>query len=255
MICTKRTLLSVLIFSNAFFSHASLAYNIGSYPTLSTILINSSHEHANQVQTAIEKGKFIALATGNELKSLSQLNFPEPYFSRDEAVNLSSSIFVDGIKGVVREFACAEYRYRNTLPEANNCNGFVQDDDIKEKMPFVDGQFVTNDIMYTVRSNKHGFSLDFSLVNSSSHSLSNIFGSVSQMGTFFGRFFDRRNLVLSVRVDAYKYEGKGIRATMPRNNTPLIYMIVIPGSLSLSKQGSQTNAANYAAHNSYLLIK
>ncbi|MCG9781069.1 hypothetical protein L1D52_01665 [Vibrio brasiliensis] len=255
MICTKRLLRFGLILSSVFFSHTLLAFNNGSYPSLSTILINSSHKDASKIQAAIENGRFTPLLTGDELNSLGQIYFPEPYFSRHEAINLSSSIFVNGIKGVVREFACAEYRYRNSLPEATMCNGFVQDNDTKEKMPFVDGQFMFNDITYTINSNEHGFSLDFSLINSNSYSLSNTFGAVNQMGAFFGRFFDRRNLVLSVRMNAYKYEGKGVRAPMPRNETPLIYMIVIPSSLNIAKQGSQNHAADYATSNSYLLIK
>ncbi|MBH9742250.1 hypothetical protein [Vibrio navarrensis] len=242
------------LFCGCFFfylTNNAQAYNYGSYPTLSNIIYNHKNESSYRIGNAIEKGQSIPIVFNDEFKSLSMINFSRKYFTTYESEILSSKTFVENMKKVIGEFACAEFRYRRGLPESNSCNGYVRSDVKLEKMPFVDGQYVSKSIESNIDIHKYG--IQMFLDSSDGTPLNNLFGSIKQMGTFFGNAFERNNLVLSISMNVYRLDSSGYRSNVI-NEKPIIYMVIIPGSMEISEQENQSKAAEYVIENSKLLV-
>ncbi|KGY10978.1 hypothetical protein NM22_17935 [Vibrio tubiashii] len=203
---------------------------------------------------SIEHRHHIPLKNSSEFKSLSEVYFPNIYFNAYESDKLADYTFIKGIQQVVKEFACAEYRYRKRLAEGTLCNGYVRDTNSREKMPFIDGQYKVNQIESNIDDTKHGYSMQFFLPSGDSVSVDSLHGSVHQLGTFFGTNFKRDSLVLSVRLFVYRLDESSQRSNTPINNNPLIYKVVIPDSLSISERASESLAADFTANNAVLLV-
>ncbi|EGQ7999751.1 hypothetical protein RA812_004230 [Vibrio vulnificus] len=249
----KAWFLGMVLFTTQPASQA-FAYEQGSYPSLSNIVYNRSHAYTSAVEEAIEQGHSIPLTFSSAFKSLATVYFSEPFFNAYEAEKMASHSFINNMQGIVKEFACAEFRYRNGLPESNGCNGYIRNKENVEKMPFVDGQYTRHHIEKNIDNYKTKHSIQMYLASSNSIPLNTLFSSVKQMGTFFGSAFDRRDLILSVRMYAYKIDNDGVRYNEPINEKPLVYMIVIPSSVKIASQPNQTQAAKFAIDNAKLLV-
>lgn len=251
---TRKICFLGVILSTAHPASLALAYEHGSYPSLSNIVYNHSHAYTSAVEEAVEHGHAIPLTFNSAFKSLATVNFPEPFFNTYDAEKMASHSFINNMQAIVKEFACAEFRYRNGLPESNGCNGYVKNKDNVEKMPFVDGQYARHQIEKNIDNYKAKHSIQMYLASSNSVPLNTLFSSVKQMGTFFGNAFDRRDSVLSVRMYAYKLDSEGTRSNKPINEKPLVYMVVIPSSVKLANHPNQTQAAKFAVDNARLLV-
>lgn len=230
------------------------ANEIGTYPKLSNIIIRSNHEYAKHIESAIENADYIQLENSAKFRSLAQNNFPLDFFSNYEAEKLADDAFITAVRKIVRQFTCAEFRYRKNLPEKTACNGYVSNNQNKEKMPFVDGQFKDNRLQAFVDDKIAGYSFELFLESSNSVPLSELFSSVKQIGTFFGQVFDSNELILAVRMSAYRLNEDGYRAQSPINENALIYLIVIPSSKEIAKKKNAHLAGKFAVNKARMLI-
>lgn len=157
------------------------------------------------------------------------------------------------MSNLVSEFACAEYRFRNSLPEADRCDGLPIDRLKKEHMPFVSGQYVSNRLETHLDDTKHGVSFSIYLKSTDEVPLRSAFGSVHELGSFFGRFADRRSLVLSVYLDAYWWNAHSQR-TAKINNRSEVFFLILPRAVEIARKKTQKEAARFAVDNTRILL-
>ena len=238
-------------------SHAA-EYQQGSYPRFAQAQLfttgESVSEKPNVVLNAIENGDAIDLRYDGVFKSAKQLIFPQQEFGSSYNIDrLASAGFIDTLSDVVSNFACAEYRFRKHLPEKKSCNAYVTDRDIVEHMPFVSGQYTKSRIEANVDDKKNRISFYAFLPSTEEYSLDSAFGSVHELGTFFGRFADRNSLILSVHLQTYWLDSNDLRKEKI-NAKPSVYFIVLPKAVDIAKQSDEKAAAKYALANAKLLI-
>lgn len=234
------------------------SYQPGNYPRFSYATISPSGERVsdgkNLILRAIENNHTIPLKYDAQFKSTSHYIFPDGlYGGRYNSERASSKTFVDVISKAISEFSCAEYRFRHRLAETPQCNGYVLDEQKKEHMPFVSGQFTRNRIESNLDNPRNNFSYQAYLKSSQEKELESAFGSVHELGTFFGRMARSNSLVLSIDVNIYRLDANANRSE-PINTRPITYFIILPSAVEISRQKSQRAAANFAISNARLLI-
>ncbi|MEF1200420.1 hypothetical protein QTO12_07680 [Vibrio owensii] len=247
----------ILLAASILFTIDSHAYVSGNYPRLATMrigepqqLVSSSN---NMISYAIENGKSVSLEY-NQIKSMTPYIFRKEYFDSYIGKKLNNPTFVKGLQAIVNEFACAEYRFRHRMPQSDSCSGYVGDKYNKEKMPFVDGQFKSFRLEQHIDNKRDGISYQFYLPSASEKTLDSIWGAVHELGSFFGRTFERRQLVLSVYMQAYPLNENGFRDRTPFYDKPITFFIVLPSATEISRQNNQTRAGHFAADKAQLLI-
>ncbi|MFC1234441.1 hypothetical protein [Vibrio sp. F74] len=234
------------------------SYQQGNYPRFSNAKLFTTGEtvsgRPNVVLSAIENGTSIDLGSTGRLSGVKQYLFPSKNFGSNYTVDkLASTSFTRSISNVVGEFACAEYRFRNRLPESDGCNGYVHDDGKKEGMPFVSGQFQSNPLETHIDDQVNGISFTTYLKSVNDVPLNSAFGSVHEMGEFFGKFANKKSIILSVNLEAYWWSTDKQR-TNRINIEPEVYFIVLPKSVDIANQRDQNSAAKFAIENSKILI-
>ncbi|WP_047046311.1 hypothetical protein [Vibrio mexicanus] len=241
-----------------FLSFSASAYQSGNYPKFATAKLFSSGEAVNAkrnvVAYAIENGNAIDLKFNSQFIGARRFLFPENNFGSSYNIEkVASQAFITSVSEVTSKFICAEYRFRNRLPSTEDCNGFVLDENKREGMPFVSGQFTSNRIEANVDDRTNGVSFHTYLKSSKEAPLSSAFGSVHELGTFFGGFADRKSLILSVNVDAYWW-SKETQRSGAINAQPEVYFIVLPSSVELSKAANQMQAVKLGLEKAQILI-
>ncbi|MGC9459225.1 hypothetical protein [Vibrio genomosp. F10] len=234
------------------------AYQSGNYPKFATAKLFSSGEAVNAkrnvVAYAIENGNAIDLQFNSEFLGARKFLFPEKNFGSSYNVEkVASQAFITATSEVISKFICAEYRFRNRLPSATDCNGFSLDENKREGMPFVSGQFTSSRIEANLDDRANGVSFHIYLKSSQETPLSSAFGSVHELGTFFGGFSGRKNLILSVTLDAYWW-SKDTQRSEVINAQPEVYFIVLPSSSELSKAANQKQSAKLGLEKAKILI-
>jgi hypothetical protein len=248
--------LCILFLSSAF--NCVTAYQTGNYPELAYAKLFSDgtnvSDKPNSVLNAIENGNAIPLKFGAEFKAMQELIFPQQYYGeRYIQKKLNSAKFIETLAEVVKEFSCAEYRFRHQLPEKSNCNGYIVNNRKKEHMPFVSGRYMTNRIEANRDDHRNRISFQAYLESSKEKSLESAFGSVHELGSFFGRLADRRSLVLSVQVQTF-WLNTNQQREKPMLSEPLTYFLILPKAVDIAQQKSESAAASYALANTRLLI-
>ncbi|WCE32275.1 hypothetical protein [Vibrio sp. SCSIO 43137] len=249
----KTTLISIVAM---LLSAHAVAYTNGDYPRLAETIVDGKMLSAgnSKLTNAIEKGNAIPLIFDSQFNSLTSTLFPAPYFDSYMAQKLNGEGFVAGLRHLVEQFACSEYRFRHGLKQSDRCNGYTTESADREPMPFVGGIYVDRRMEYHLDDKQSGISYYFYLENSAAVGLDKLLGSVHQLGSFFGRQFDRRQLQLAIRVMAYQLDNNGNRSSAPVYNKPLSYLVILPTSQQIYKQANQTQAARFAAGQARLLI-
>lgn len=249
----KATLISI---AALLFSTYATAYINGDYPRLAETMVNGKMLAAgnSKLTNAIEKGSTVPLVFDSRFKSLSSTLFPAPYFDSYTAQKLNRAGFVNGLRHLVKQFSCSEYRFRHGLKQAGACNGFTSESEYLEQMPFVSGLYTNQRLEYHLDDKGNGISYHFYLESSSAVGLDSLLGSVHQLGSFFGRQFDRRQLQLAIRVITYKLDSNGNRSSAPIYDKPLSYLVILPTSMQIYRQADQSRAGHYAADQARLLI-
>lgn len=248
---------SVLLMANSSTSYAD-DYQGGNYPRFAYAQLFSSGESVsekpNVLLTAIENGDAIPLHNLQDVKSSKSYLFPNLYFlSSYNADKLASQTFVDAMSKVVGEFACAEYRFRKGLAEKRECKGYVADEDVSESMPFVSGQYTTSPIEVNADDRRNRVSFYAYLPSAEEKSLESAFGSVHELGTFFGRFAHRRSLILSISLQAYWLDSDNMRKDKINQDT-VSYFVVLPKAVDIAAQPDESSAAQFAIKQAKLLI-
>ena len=249
---------SIISFISLLLSFSVSAYQSGHYPKFATAKLFSSGEAVNTkrnvVAYAIENGNAIELKFNSEFIGARNFLFPEKNFGSPYNVEkVASQAFINTISEITSKFICAEYRFRNRLPSATDCNGFAIDENRKEGMPFISGQFTSNRIEANLDDRLSGVSFHAYLKSSQEVPLSSAFGSVHELGTFFGGFADRKSLILSINVDAYWW-NKETQRNKVINAQPEVYFIVLPSSAELSKVRNQRQAAKLGLEKAKILV-
>lgn len=243
-------------------SFCSLSYaenfQSGNYPRFSYATLFSSGEKVNEkpnvVLNAIENGNALPLRFDSTFKGAKKYIFPVKYFGSSYNIDkLMSAKFVSALSDLVGDFACAEYRFRKDLAEAQGCNGYTIDSDKKEHMPFVSGQYKKNRLEVNLDDKKNRVSFYAYLASGQEIGLDSAFGSVHELGTFFGKLANRRSLMLSINLQAYWLDSDYFRKEKINANT-LTYFLILPKAVDIAKQESEMAAANYAVKNARLLI-
>lgn len=241
----------------AFASHGLRAesYHPGNYPRFSDAILWPSGESVSakpsNVSRAIEKASTIPLEYTNSIKGMKQYLFPKSVYG-DSYIQekLASRAFSQAISNVVKQFACAEYRFRHDLPESTGCQNASSNQ--KEAMPFVSGQFTTNRIEAVIDDQNSGISFYAHLKSTDEKSLKSAFGSVHELGTFFGKAADRRSLVLSIDLQVFqlinKFRGEKI------NQSAYTYFLILPKAVDIARQANQESAGEFSIRNSKILI-
>lgn len=231
-------------------------YHAGNYPRFSNAIIWPSGEsvsaRANNVSRAIERADAIPLSETYRLKELSQYLFPSSVYGDSYLQNkLASDGFTQALGNVVKQFGCAEYRFRHDLPESTGClNGSSNQ---KEAMPFVSGQFTSNRIESFIDDQSNNINFHAYLKSTNERSLDSAFGSVHELGTFFGRLAGRQSLVLSIDLQTYQLNANGFRGDKI-NKKPYTYFLILPKATDISKQASQEEAGGFSKSRSRILI-
>ncbi|HFQ5100102.1 TPA: hypothetical protein ACGUU3_003388 [Vibrio vulnificus] len=254
----KTQILKVIVLAaSMLFAIESHAYVSGNYPRLATMRIEESQQliasSNNMISYAIENGQSVSLEY-NQIKSMTPYIFRKEYFDSYVGKKLNSPTFVKGLQAIVNEFACAEYRFRHRMPQSDSCSGYVSDQNDKEKMPFVDGQFKSFRLEQHINSKRDGISYQFYLPSTSEKALDSIWGAVHELGTFFGRAFDPRQLVLSVYMQAYPLNENGFRDGNPFYDKPIVFFIVLPPAVEIFRQDNQIEGGQFAQDKAQLLI-
>ena len=232
------------------------SYHAGNYPRFSNAIIWPSGEsvsaRANNVSRAIERADVIPLSYTDRLKGFSQYVFPHSVYGDSYIQHkLTSEAFIQVLSNVVKQFGCAEYRFRHDLPESTGCSN--ESSNRREAMPFVSGQFTTNRIDAFIDDQNNHVSFHAYLKSTNEKSLDSAFGSVHELGTFFGKLADRRSLVLSIDIQAYQLDSNGFRGDKI-NKSPYTYFLILPKAIDIAKQANQEAAGNFAVENAQLLI-
>ncbi|WP_375748705.1 hypothetical protein [Vibrio sp. HN007] len=236
----------------------SADYQSGNYPRFSYAKLFSTGETVNEkpniVLAAIENGDAIPLKYDQAFLSAKNYLFPQKFYTDSYTVDrVANRQFVNAIASLVKEFACAEYRFRRRLPESDQCAGHVFDQNKKEHMPFVSGRYLDSRMEQNADDKASRVSFYAYLPSGNETSLESAFGSVHELGTFFGRFAHRQSLILSVNIQAYWLDSDLFRKEKI-NESPLTYFIVLPKAIDISKQGSERAAAEFAVNNAQILI-
>ncbi|MBJ7556678.1 hypothetical protein [Marinomonas spartinae] len=242
----------------AFFSYEIKAesYHSGNYPRFSNAILWPSGESVSakpsNVSRAIEKATMIPLAYTSNIKDMEQYLFPKSVYGGLYMQNkLASHGFVQVLSNVVKQFGCAEYRFRHDLPKSTGCqNGSSSH---KEAMPFVSGQFTTKRIE-SVADDKHsGVSFYAYLKSTDEKSLKSAFGSVHELGTFFGKAPDRHSLVLSVDLQAFQLNSNMFRGKKI-NQYAYTYFLILPKAIDIARQANQEAAGAFSVKHARLVV-
>ncbi|WP_261599248.1 hypothetical protein, partial [Marinomonas sp. BSi20414] len=123
----------------------------------------------------------------------------------------------------------------------------------REAMPFVSGQFTTNRIDAFIDDQNNHVSFHAYLKSTNEKSLDSAFGSVHELGTFFGKLADRRSLVLSIDLQTYQLNANGFRGEKI-NKIPYTYFVILPKAVDIAKQSNQELAGRFSVEKAKLLI-
>ena len=232
------------------------SYHPGNYPRFSDAILWPSGESVSakpsNVSRAIEKASTIPLEYTNSIKGMKQYLFPKSaygdlYFQE----KLASRGFIEALSDVVRQFACAEYRFRHDLPESTGCQNASSNQ--KEAMPFISGQFTTNRIEAVIDDQNSGISFYAYLKSTDEKRLKSAFGSVHELGTFFGKAADRRSLVLSIDLQAFQLNTNMFRGEKI-NQYAYTYFLILPKAVDIARQANQEAAGEFSVRKSKILI-
>ncbi|CAH0535670.1 hypothetical protein VST7929_03170 [Vibrio stylophorae] len=239
---------------------ASMAEARVTYPKFSYAYYNTQNQRIgdtnNVVAHAIEQGDLVPLRSSPQLTSAFEQVFAS--YKKTDPFNYQRFVqdprLVRAIQQLIGEYACAEYRFRNNLPQAQGCNGFVTNKDTKEHQPFVSGQYQTNDLAVTALPKaSSGLIYQITLPSSNKASLSLAWGAIHEMGTFFGRSVHRHQIILTVYIQAFNQKedgGIGSRITP----TAQVIWVILPKASEIGNQKSQQQAAQFAIKNAQMLV-
>ncbi|AUL98725.1 hypothetical protein [Vibrio vulnificus] len=237
-----------------FSSVSSLSYAFGDYPRLSLLLMNDNSHYGVLLKDAIESSRFISVQCNKAFKSaIVGLLLPSNKHSKYEQSKLDCRTLLKAINSVSSTFTCSLYRYRNKKIESSGCNGYSSDREILERMPFVDGQYVDNNIEANIDDKINNYSYQVYLENSNSTPLTDILGSVHELGTFFGRPPERRSLILTIKLNIYLISNNDWRVSPPINPEPIPLKLLIPSPLNISKMKDELDASRYVRESSLLI--
>lgn len=253
----KKLLMSASVLL-AFASHGLKAesYHPGNYPRFSDAILWPSGESVSakpsNVSRAIEKASTIPLEYTGSIKGMKQYLFPKSAYGDLYLQNkLASRGFIEALTDVVKQFGCAEYRFRHDLPESTGCQNGSSNH--KEAMPFISGQFTTNRIEAVIEDQNSGVSYYAYLKSTDEKSLKSAFGSAHELGTFFGKAADRRSLVLSIDLQAFQLNTNMFRGEKI-NQYAYTYFLILPKAVDIARQANQDAAGEFSVRNSKILI-
>ncbi|GLO64044.1 hypothetical protein MACH09_45520 [Vibrio sp. MACH09] len=251
----KLKFIFLLVFTCGISTNVS-AYANGDYFSFSETKIDGTmiSSSNNIISNAIENDNSINLKFTPKFQKLTKQLFPSKYIDSYIAQKLNNADFVKGMDGLIAKFACTEYRFRHRQPESNECDGYIISSNNLEKMPFVSGTYKNSRMEYHIDSKINNVGYYFYLESSDVVPLDRFSGSVHQLGTFFGRKFNRKQLQLSIRLIMYNLDDSGSRKAQPIYTNPLIYFVILPTSTQIYKQSNQLLAGNYASRNAKLLV-
>lgn len=239
-------------------SHTALAYQAGNYPDLAEIRAGSQTSSLNMsnhpIANAIEQSSAIPLLSHSALQTDWSLIVPQQQFSSDYLYRrLTPASLLQAITPVIRDFVCAEYRFRHRQLQSSHCNNTNNPNSAVEGMPFVSGLFTNRDATYDYEDQNNRISYQATLPSASRHALQVLEGSVHELGTFFGGFASNNSLILNMRVNMYTLDKDGFRKSQ-LNRSAISLWIILPPAIEISRQSHQVQAANYALQEAKLLI-
>ncbi|ELP6119265.1 TPA: hypothetical protein I7730_01425 [Vibrio vulnificus] len=240
----------LLLSSNAF------GFQSGNYPQLAIAPYqNSSIASSNNViSSAIESGETISLNYDSSFKSYLKTLFSYKNYGSYMSGKLSNESVSIALQQLVGEFACAQYRFRHRMPEANECNGIVADDENIEKMPLVDGQFKDMPLEVNVDNEVARVGYRFVLKTDSEYPLESALGSVHELGTFFGGHFNSRQLQLRVVVYSYKLDEALFRQNEPIYESGSSIFVILPTASEIYNQDSELLARDFVIKSAKILL-
>ncbi len=210
---------------------------------------NKLSETNNVIKNAIEQNNFLPLSYNSQFSDAASDLFKQvDKMGRFELNAFASPQLINGIEQLVKEFACATYRFQARKGESGQCNGLVRDDTNKEGQPFVYGQFVEKPMLISVNSirpNMPARSYDIYLPAAKDFPLEYAWGAAHELGSFFVRKRDRKDTVLTVYIDGYKLDINGERSER-LTDKPEIVFVVIPKASRIGIQANENAAAKFA---------
>jgi len=198
------------------FTAKSTTYQAGNYPRMAYATYGNGKVVANTsniIKDAFENHQVVQLKyTPKWRQAMSHTFYEIADIGSYELELFASREFVQGALRLVKEFSYTEYRFRHQAPATDVCNGQAYDKQTKENMPFVGGQYKQQkmEVNYPLHSNK-GLLYQFYLKSGTQAPLKSIWGSVHEVGPFFGKTADRNDLILTVNVIAYYQTENGLR--------------------------------------------
>ncbi len=240
--------LSVLIFSN-------LVSASGSYPNWSTVAVgDQTMSTSNHLITkAIEGGHTIQLINSRKFKEYSKVIFSENEYGSYISSKLSTPELYVGLIEIVGFYICTEYRYRNKLKIANKCeHGQLSSDEV-EKMPFLNPPYLHNRLTNHSDSLRNGVGYEYYMEMGSARASNSVSYPVHQMGAFFGRHFDSKQIVIKINILAYKLDPQGFRLNDPIQSTPSAVIAILPTPTQIAQQSNQNAARKFGINNTQLI--
>ncbi|NLS14419.1 hypothetical protein HGP28_16185 [Vibrio sp. SM6] len=239
--------------------HAS--YQLGNYPTLQYAKFDTQGRTlantTNSISNSIEQGDAIPLKFDKEMLANRAWILPSKYYGDQYWVDkILTRDWVRNMQNLITNFVCAEYRFRHRQYQSEDC--FKQESSNinaqREGMPFVSGQFKQNSLETNLDSTHARLSYKMWLPSGNSVSLQSVFGSVHELGSFFGPY--RRNdnsLVLTIYSQVYRLNQDNFRGALI-NTTPSHYFVILPSSRELAAAPNQQAAAKQALAQAKLFI-
>ncbi|WP_047044071.1 hypothetical protein [Vibrio mexicanus] len=211
---------------------------------------------SNIVTKAIERDRIIPLQYNQNFKAnLDYLYSEIADMGQYELDQITSPALVSSLQEVVGEFACAYYRFKNNQPEAKRCNSSATTVNRKERVPFVDGQYLTKRIESREISKGLPKTEFYTYLPSSQEiPLNTVWGSVHKAGMFFGtNKLGSNDTILSARSIFYRLDRDGYRSGQ-LNSRSLATFIILPPVREIANQSSERQARDFAIKHARVIV-
>ncbi|MDS1838474.1 hypothetical protein [Vibrio vulnificus] len=248
-VCINLFLLIFSILVSAF-SFASGSYPNWSVSAVGDQMMSTSN---NIITRAIEGGHTIPLVHIRKFREYSKIIFSENEYGSYMSSKLSTTELHAGLIEFVGFYICTEYRYRNKLKVADKCDQGQLTSDEVEKMPFLNSPYLHRRLTNHSDSLKSGVGYEYYMEMGSAKPTDSFLYPVHQMGTFFGRKFDSKQIVIQINILAYKLDPQGFRLNNPILSTPSTVIAILPTPLQIMQQSNQNAARDFGINNTQLI--
>ncbi|EHH3080649.1 hypothetical protein KCU40_003374 [Vibrio vulnificus] len=244
--------LSALIFSTLI---SASSFASGSYPNWSVAAVGDQMMSTsnNIITKAVEGGHTVKLINIRKFREYSKVIFAENEYGSYMSSKLSTPEFYSGLVEIIGFYICTEYRYRNKLKVADKCEQGQLSSDEVEKMPFLNPPYLHSRLTHHSDSVRSGVGYEYYMENGSARTTDSALYPVHQMGTFFGRQFDSKQIVIKINILAYKLDPQGFRVNGPILSTPSTVIAILPTPVQITRQSNQNAAREFGINNTQLI--